>query len=161
MTDGIGSSPGDRLDRIEALLATVAESNAASSQRMDRIEAGLERTWQICQSNARSVAAWENRIEESIAETEEIATQTRQDLSERIDSQSERIDRTEQQVEDDWTRSDQRHEEHTRRFNTLLEEARADRIEWRRRFDEQQKEANKRFGEVLSQIQQIWQRLAS
>ncbi len=32
----------DRLDRIESLLTTVAKSQVASTQRLDRIESGLD-----------------------------------------------------------------------------------------------------------------------
>jgi hypothetical protein len=195
MTDATNNFGGDspsRLDRIEALLATVAESQAAAEERHNRemaeirasqsrtqilVEqnaAGLRETRAISDSNARSVRAWEKRINDGIAETEEIATQTRQDLSERIDAQSGRIERVERQAEDDWTRFDQRHEEHAQRFNTLLEEARADRQEWRQKFDEQisemreAREANQaehraftqNIQTLLAEVARLWQRLA-
>jgi DNA anti-recombination protein RmuC len=170
MTEAIGNYGGDsssRLDRIEAILASVAESQALT-------QALQQHTQQQVDSNARAIAAWESRIEEGIAETEEIATQTRQDLSERIDTQSDRLERVERQSEDDWTRFDQRHEEHAQRFNTLLQEARADRQEWRQRFDEQisemveAREANQaehraftqNIQTLLAEIARLWQRLA-
>jgi gas vesicle protein len=112
MTDSAGTFPGDsssnRLDRIEALLAQTAENLSRTEKIVQQNAAGLRETRAIADGNARAIASWSARIEDGIAETEEIATQTRQDLSERIDSQSERIDSTERQVEDDWTRSDQR-----------------------------------------------------
>lgn len=58
MTDVTGTNGGDqpsRLDRIEAILATVAERQAVSSERLDRIEA-------IAESNARSIQAWEAKF---------------------------------------------------------------------------------------------------
>lgn len=86
MTDASGSygGNGDRFDRIEQLLATVAASQAASAQRMDRIEAAQERfqvdlaetraiadsnarsiaeTRAIADSNARSIQAWEGKFQ--------------------------------------------------------------------------------------------------
>lgn len=111
------------------------------SERLDRIEALLERTGELVASNARSIESWSSRIEEGLAETEEIATQTRQDLSERIDSlvgvlsellagQRERIELLEE-----------RQNETDQRFNTLLEDARADRQRADARFRTLQEEA--------------------
>ena len=79
------STPSDRLDRIEALLATTAErldrvaesqerSHQQHNQEMAEIRAGLRETRSIADSNARSVQAWESRIEEGIAEAEEVST---------------------------------------------------------------------------------------
>lgn len=96
MTDATGNYGNDgssRLDRIEALLLQtterldrIAESNELATARLSRIEALQERTQQQVDSNARAIQAWGGRIEESIIDTEEIATATRADLAERIRS---------------------------------------------------------------------------
>lgn len=92
-TGNYGSDGSSRLDRIEALLLQtterldrIAESNELATARLSRIEALQERTQQQVDSNARAIQAWGGRIEESIIDTEEIATATRADLAERIRS---------------------------------------------------------------------------
>ena len=167
----------DRLDRIEALLATVAESNAASATRMDRLEANLARTEQVAarteanlartekivESNARAIEAWGSRIEEVQVETEEATSSTRANLAVRIEdnAHNQGIDRV---------RFDALHEEHTQRFNNLLEEARADR----QRIDEALARADRdralnesehrafreTFQTMLAEIARLWQRVA-
>ncbi|MEA5449429.1 hypothetical protein VB780_12670 [Leptolyngbya sp. CCNP1308] len=146
----------DRLDRIEALLATVAESNAASAVRMDRFEANLEATRQITESNARAIEAWGSRIDEVQIETEEATSSTRADLAVRIDdnAHNQGIDRV---------RFDALHEEHTQRFNTLLEEARADRqrADRDRTLNESEHRAfRETFQTMLAEIARLWQRVA-
>jgi hypothetical protein len=146
----------DRLDRIEALLATVAESNAASAVRMDRFEANLEATRQITESNARAIEAWGSRIDEVQIETEEATSSTRADLAVRIDdnAHNQGIDRV---------RFDALHEEHTQRFNTLLEEARADRqrADRDRALNESEHRAfRETFQTMLAEIARLWQRVA-
>ena len=166
----------DRLDRIEALLATVAESNVASAVRMDRFEASLEATRQITdsnarqlvetrqlvESNARAIEAWGDRIEEGIAEAEEITSQTTANLAVRVNdnAHNQGIDRV---------RFDALHEEHAQRFNNLLEEARADR----QRIDEALAKADRdralnesehrafreTFQTMLAEIARLWQRV--
>ena len=96
MTEATSNTGGDsssRLDRIEALLLQtterldrIAESNELAVGRLNRIESLQERTQQQVDSNARAIEAWGGRIEESIVDTEEIATATRADLAERIRS---------------------------------------------------------------------------
>ena len=150
----------DRLDRIEAILAEnarqLAESSAASTQRLDRIEAGLSRTEKIVESNARAIEAWGSRIEEVQVETEEATSSTRANLAVRIDdnAHNQGIDRV---------RFDQMHEEHTQRFNTLLEEARADRqrADRDRALNESEHRAfRETFQTMLAEIARLWQRVA-
>jgi hypothetical protein len=153
----------DRLDRIEALLANVAESNTASAARMDRFEAGLERTWQLVEStrqitdsNARAIEAWGERIEEVQIDTEEATSSTRAGLSVRIEdnAHNQGIDRV---------RFDQLHEEHNQRFETLLEDARADRAEMRAAREANATE-HRAFTQniqvLLAEISRLWQRVA-
>lgn len=146
----------DRLDRIETLLTTVAESQVASTQRLDRIEAGLSRTEKIVESNARAIEAWGNRIDEVQIETEEATSSTRADLAVRIEdnAHNQGIDRV---------RFDQLHEEHTQRFNNLLEEARADRAEMRAAREANATEHRaftQNIQTLLAEIARLWQRVA-
>jgi hypothetical protein len=76
MTDATGNhgdGNGSRLDRIEALLVSVAEQQAESArqaaeskrqsdERMARLEVGLAETKAIADSNARSIQAWEAKF---------------------------------------------------------------------------------------------------
>jgi len=109
-----------RLDRIETLLATVAESQARTQIIVESNAAGLRETRAITDSNARAIEAWGARIEEVQVDTEEATSSTRANLAVRIEdnAHNQGIDRV---------RFDQLHEEHSQRFNNLLEEARADR----------------------------------
>ncbi len=193
----------ERLDRIEAILAALAEGQAmfsAGQQQMqaqlertqsqigstqaqlerteaqvERTEAQLERTQAlvdstlaIANSNARAIEAWAARTEEIAVDTEEATSSTRADLAVRIEdnAHNQGIDRV---------RFDALHEEHNQRFETLLEEARADRVAWRQSLDEQlaamrcDRESNstehRAFTQniqiLLAEISRLWQRLAS
>jgi hypothetical protein len=119
----------DRLDRIEALMATVAESQARTQIIVEQNAAGLRETRAIADSNARAIEAWSERIEEVQIETEEATSSTRADLAARIEdnAHNQGVDRV---------RFDQLHEEHSQRFETLLEEARADRLTANQRHQE-------------------------
>ncbi len=186
----------ERLDRIEAILAALAEGQVAFSAGQQQMQAQLERTQSqidstqtqlertqtqlersqalvdstlaIANSNARAVEAWASRIEEIAIDTEEATSSTRADLAVRIEdnSHNQGIDRV---------RFDALHEEHNQRFETLLEEARADRVAWRQSLDEQlaemrrDRESNstehRAFTQniqiLLAEISRLWQRLAS
>ncbi len=179
----------ERLDRIEAILEALAEGQAAFSAGQQQMQAQLERTQSqidstqaqlgrtqvlvdstlaIANSNARAVEAWATRIEEIAIDTEEATSSTRADLAVRIEdnSHNQGIDRV---------RFDALHEEHNQRFETLLEEARADRVTWRQSLDEQlaemrrDRESNstehRAFTQniqiLLAEISRLWQRLAS
>lgn len=186
----------ERLDRIEAILAALAEGQVAFNAGQQQMQAQLERTQSqidstqtqlertqtqlertqalvdstlaIVNSNARAVEAWATRIEEIAIDTEEATSSTRADLAVRIEdnSHNQGIDRV---------RFDALHEEHNQRFETLLEEARADRMTWRQSLDEQlaemrrDRESNstehRAFTQniqiLLAEISRLWQRLAS
>jgi hypothetical protein len=174
-----------RLDRIETLLATVAESQARTQIIVEQNAAGLRETRAITDSNARAIEAWGARIEDVQVDTEEATSSTRADLAVRIEdnAHNQGIDRV---------RFDQLHDEHSQRFETLLEEARADRAEmraemraareqwqleaqvnttehqeWRQRFDEQlasNTTEHRAFTQnsqvLLAEIARLWQRMA-
>jgi chromosome segregation ATPase len=153
----------DRLDRIEALLATVAESNAASTQRLDRIEVGLDRTEKIVESNARAIEAWSSRLEDGMAEAEEISSAMAANTNRRME---EAITDTVQMI----ANLGQQQQETDQRFNNLLEEARADR----QRIDEVLAKADRdralnesehrafreTFQTLLAEVARLWQRVA-
>lgn len=157
----------ERLDRIEAILAQVAESQ--------------QRTQAICESNARAIQAWETRIEDGIADAEEVSTSMAASTNEQLSSSIADtvamigdLGRQQGQMMQQQAETDQR-------FNVLLEENRTDRKEWRQKFDEQiaQMQSDRlshanRFQamqEILQShlleiqrlardIQRIWQRIA-
>lgn len=146
----------DRLDRMEALLATTIE--------------GLARTEKITESNARAIEAWSSRIEEGIEEAEEVSSATAANTNRRM----------EDAIADTVTmiaNLGQQQQETDQRFNNLLEESRADR----QRFDQLLEEARadrqradrdralnesehrafrETFQTMLAQIAQLWQRVA-
>jgi membrane-associated HD superfamily phosphohydrolase len=153
----------DRLDRIEALLATVAESNAASTQRLDRIEAiqsetaaGLREVRAITESNARAIEAWGDRIEEGMAEAEAVssamAANTNRRMEEAITDTVSMIANLGRQQQD----TDQR-------FEVFLAEARADRAEMRAAREANSTE-HRAFTQniqvLLAEIARLWQRVA-
>jgi hypothetical protein len=132
----------DRLAQIEALLAENARQ--------------LVETRKITESNARAIEAWGSRIEEVQVDTEEATSSTRADLAVRIEdnAHNQGIDRV---------RFDALHEEHTQRFNTLLEEARADRAEMRAAREANTTEHRaftQNIQTLLAEIARLWQRVA-
>ena len=153
----------DRLDRIEALLATVAESNAASTQRLDRIEAiqaetavGLRETRAITDSNARAIEAWSSRIEEGIAEAEEVSSSMAANTNRRME---DAIADTVQMI----AGMGRQQQETDQRFEVFLAEARADRAEMRAAREANATE-HRAFTQniqvLLAEIARLWQRVA-
>jgi sugar-specific transcriptional regulator TrmB len=146
----------DRLDRIEAILAENAQQLAENARQLvetrhlvESNAAGLRETRAITDSNARAIEAWGERIDEVQIETEEATSSTRADLAVRIEdnAHNQGIDRV---------RFDQLHEEHSQRFNNLLEEARADRA-----LNESEHRAfRETFQTLLAEISRLWQRVA-
>ncbi|MGB3138437.1 MAG: hypothetical protein WBG38_09925 [Nodosilinea sp.] len=168
----------ENLDRIEAILAENARQLVETRQLVESNAAGLRETRAITDSNARAIEAWGDRIEEVQIDTEEATSSTRADLAVRIEDNAHNagIDRA---------RFDQLHEEHSQRFNNLLEEARADRQrseqrdrEWQERSDQRHREWQQRFDQaqaanaaehraftqnvqvLLAEIARLWQRVA-
>ena len=153
----------DRLDRIEALLATVAESQARTQIIVEQNAAGLRETRAITDSNARAIEAWSSRIEEGIAEAEEVSSSMAANTNRRMEAA---ITDTVQMIAD----MGRQQQETDQRFNTLLEEARADRAEMRAAREQWQLEAQANTTEhraftqniqiLLAEIARLWQRLA-
>jgi len=151
----------DRLDRIEAILSENARQLTENARQLvetrqlvESNAAGLRETRAITESNARAIEAWGSRIEEVQVDTEEATSSTRADLAVRIEdnAHNQGIDRV---------RFDALHEEHTRRFNTLLEEARADRLtadqrhqEWTTQFNNMLEEGRADRAEIRAAREQ-------
>ncbi|MBE9112225.1 hypothetical protein IQ273_22735 [Nodosilinea sp. LEGE 07298] len=117
----------DRLDRVEALLATVAESQARTQIIVEQNAAGLRETRAIADSNARAIEAWSSRIEDGIAEAEEVSSSMAANTNRRME---EAITDTVAMIADlgrQQQESNQRHQETDQRFEVFLAEARADR----------------------------------
>ena len=74
----------DRLDRVEQLLATVAESQARTQIIVEQNAAGLRETRAIADSNARAIEAWSSRIEDGIAEAEEVSSSMSANTNRRV-----------------------------------------------------------------------------
>jgi chromosome segregation ATPase len=128
----------DRLDRIEAILADVAESQRRTQQAQEvntGAIAGLRRSVQEVNT---SIGETNQQLRESIADIVELLTTL-----------------AEQQG--------QRHDEADQRFNNLLEDARADRQRSEERADANEREHQafrESFQSLLAEIRAIWQRLA-
>lgn len=139
------TQPTDRLDRIEALLARAAESNAASAERLDRSEANLDRIEKITESNARAIEAWEARITEGDQRGQ---TQLEASIA---DTVAMIADLGRQQGDTD------------ERFQVFLAEASADRAEWRAAREANSTE-HRAFTQniqvLLAEIARLWQRVA-
>ena len=178
----------DRLDRIEAILAENARQLTENARQLvetrqlvESNAAGLRETRAITDSNARAIEAWGSRIEEVQVDTEEATSSTRADLAVRIEDNahnqgidrvrfdhlheehSQRFNNLLEEARADRQRADQRHEEQTQQFNTLLEEARADRqrADRDRALNESEHRAfRETFQTILAEIARLWQRVA-
>ena len=159
----------DRLDRIEALLATVAESQARTEANLSRTEqlvaqnaAGLRETRAIADSNARAIEAWSSRIEEGIAEAEEVSSSMSANTNTRME---DAIADTVQMIANLGQQQEamHRHQEADQRFEMFLAEARADRqrADRDRALNESEHRAfRETFQTMLAEIARLWQRAA-
>jgi hypothetical protein len=160
----------DRLDRIEALLATVAESQARTEANLSRTEqlvaqnaAGLRETRAIADSNARAIEAWSSRIEEGIAEAEEVSSSMSANTNTRME---DAIADTVQMIANLGQQQQEamhRHQEADQRFEVFLAEARADRqrADRDRALNESEHRAfRETFQTMLAEIARLWQRAA-
>lgn len=132
MRSQMTAGPTDRLDRIEAILAQVAESQ--------------QRTQQQVESNARAIEANSNAI-----------SQMREELQQADERSRQRLEETTADVVDMISNLAIQQGETDQRFNTLLAEARADRqtnIRERREF-------RGFMRQMIEDIRRIWQRLNS
>jgi hypothetical protein len=146
------TNSSDRLDRIEAILASVAESQARSEQRNEEADRRLTRIEQVAESNARAIEAWSSRI----ADGEQ---QSQGQLETAIaDTVAMIADLGRQQQDTD------------QRFEVFLQEARADRAEMRAAREQWQEQAQANATEhraftqniqvLLAEIARLWQRVA-
>ena len=159
----------DRLDRIEALLATVAESQARTEANLSRTEqlvaqnaAGLRETRAIADSNARAIEARSSRIEEGIAEAEEVSSSMSANTNTRME---DAIADTVQMIANLGQQQEamHRHQEADQRFEMFLAEARADRqrADRDRALNESEHRAfRETFQTMLAEIARLWQRAA-
>ena len=160
----------DRLDRIEALLATVAESQARTEANLSRTEqlvaqnaAGLRETRAIADSNARAIEARSSRIEEGIAEAEEVSSSMSANTNTRME---DAIADTVQMIANLGQQQQEamhRHQEADQRFEMFLAEARADRqrADRDRALNESEHRAfRETFQTMLAEIDRLWQRVA-
>lgn len=122
----------DRLDRIEALLATIAESNAASTERLDRIEKGLSRTEKIVESNARAIEEYDARRKLRM-----------QQRKKQLEAEEARWQKTRAAIADTKqmiATLSQQHQETGQRVEIWLRDSRADRTEMEQQRLERQKQ---------------------
>ena len=160
----------DRLDRIEALLATVAESQARTEANLSRTEqlvaqnaAGLRETRAIADSNARAIEAWSSRIEEGIAEAEEVSSSMSANTNTRMEDAIADIVQMIANLGQQQQEAMHRHQEADQRFEVFLAEARADRqrADRDRALNESEHRAfRETFQTMLAEIDRLWQRVA-
>lgn len=157
----------DRLDRMEVLLANTIEGLA-------RTGANLARTEKIVESNARAIEAWGGRIEDGIAEAEEVSSSmsanTNRRMEEAIADTVQMVANLGQQQQEAAQRAEQYKTEADQRFEVFLAEARADRAEMRaareqsdrdRALNESEHRAfRETFQTMLAEIARLWQRVA-
>ncbi len=146
----------DRLDRVEALLATVAESQARTQIIVEQNAAGLRETRAISDSNARAIEAWSSRIEDGIAEVEEVSSSMAANINRRME---EAITDTVSMI----ANLGRQQQETDQRFEVFLAEARADRAEMRAAREANSTE-HRAFTQniqvLLAEIARLWQRVA-
>jgi len=139
----------DRLDRIEALLAENAQQLVETRQL-------VEGTRQITESNARAIEAWGSRIEEGIAEAEEVSSSMAANTNRRME---EAVADTVQMI----ANLGRQQQETDQRFEVFLAEARADRAEMRAAREANSTE-HRAFTQniqvLLAEIARLWQRVA-
>ena len=139
----------DRLDRIEALLAENAQQLVETRQL-------VEGTRQITESNARAIEAWGSRIEEGIAEAEEVSSSMAANTNRRME---EAIADTVGMI----ANLGRQQQETDQRFEVFLAEARADRAEMRAAREANSTE-HRAFTQniqvLLAEIARLWQRVA-
>lgn len=157
----------DRLDRMEALLASTIEGLA-------RTESLIAETRQVTDSNARAIAAWGGRIEDGIAEAEEVSSSmsanTNRRMEEAIADTVQMIANLGQQQQEAAQRAEQHKAEADQRFEVFLAEARADRAEMRAAREQWEVQAQANAAEhraftqniqvLLAEIARLWQRVA-
>jgi hypothetical protein len=168
------TASSDRLDRIEAILASIAEQQErAEAQRdadrqqhqmeMAEIRSGLRETRAVCDSNARAIQTWESRINEVEEESQERDSQQVVDIQtigrmfwSAVEQQ--RSDR--RQWQERW---EQQQAEWGQRFDNLLQEARADRqqmAEAREANEAEHRAFTQNSQVLLAEIARLWRRLA-
>ncbi|ASC73890.1 hypothetical protein XM38_048640 [Halomicronema hongdechloris C2206] len=138
----------------------IADSNARAiaagaeetRQLRQSLQASIQETQHIADSNARAIAAGAEETRQLRQNLRELSEESRQRLNENIaDTVSMISDLGQQQAETD------------QRFNTLLAEARADRLR-QRAAEERNRIEHEEFRvfmqDTLREIRQIWQRLA-
>lgn len=175
------TASSDRLDRIEAILASIAErQERAEAQRdadrqqhqmeMAEIRSGLRETRAVCDSNARAIQTWESRINEVEEESEERDSQQAVDIQtigrmfwSAVEQQ--RSDRRQWQERwEQWQeRWEQQQAEWGQRFDNLLQEARADRqqmAEAREANEAEHRAFTQNSQVLLAEIARLWRRLA-
>ncbi len=146
------TNSSDRLDRIEAILASVAESQSRAEQRNEEADRRLTRIEQVAASNARAIEAWSSRIADG-----EQQAQGRLEVA-IADTVAMIADLGRQQQDTD------------QRFEVFLQEARADRAEMRAVREQWQEQAQANATEhraftqniqvLLAEIARLWQRVA-
>jgi hypothetical protein len=152
---------------MEALLASTIEGLA-------RTESLIAETRQVTDSNARAIEAWGGRIEDGIAEAEEVSSSlsanTNRRMEEAIADTVQMIANLGQQQQEAAQRAEQHKAEADQRFEVFLAEARADRAEMRaareqsdrdRALNESEHRAfRETFQTMLAEIARLWQRVA-
>jgi hypothetical protein len=116
----------------------------------------VEGTRQITESNARAIEAWGSRIEEGIAEAEDVSSSMAANTNRRME---EAVADTVQMI----ANLGRQQQETDQRFEVFLAEARADRAEMRAAREANSTE-HRAFTQniqvLLAEIARLWQRVA-
>jgi hypothetical protein len=142
----------DRLDRIEAILQSVAEQQAANTQDIDALIEAISTTDLLVRENIRNIQENRQITEASVQADREEYRALNAEQSQRIENllndaraDRKRADEERQRADEYRQRADAERAEQSQRIENLLNEASADRergdaerAENRRRFDAQQ-----------------------
>ncbi|HEY9876868.1 MAG TPA: hypothetical protein V6D29_00370 [Leptolyngbyaceae cyanobacterium] len=157
----------DRLDRIEVILAQLAESQQRTQQQIEANSIGMAQMREEMQlADERS----RERLEETTADVVEMISNLGLQIGETraiADSNARAVQAWEASAEERRAETTsmtselrQQQVETDQRFNVLLEEARVDRQEWRQKFDEWQQKFDEQLAEMRAGREE-WQQQAA
>jgi chromosome segregation ATPase len=171
-TDGVTDLMSDRLDRIEAILQSTAEQQAANTRDIDALVGAISTTELMVRENTRNIQENRQTTEASIQADREEYRALNAEQSQRIQNllddaradrqradaeraeQSQRIENLLNDARADRQRADAERAEQSQRIENLLNDARADRQradEYRARADAERAEQSQRIQNLLDE----------
>ena len=166
----------DRLDRIEAILANIAEQQDRSQAQQDRFQSrlnqnaqefqrGLQESKQLCDSNTRGIAELREELREGFLESRQLCDSNARSIE--ANSQAIAEERAQRQVDrDEWGRRSLDLLRLTENNARSIEAEASTRIEEREEREEEisqlqvsQHETDQRFNVLIGEIRQLIHRL--